>query len=67
MHVIERKNAQCDRMKERLIKIECATETSFEDVNKFFLSTKIRLKSFSESSFQSGKMKSRGTRGKYRK
>ena len=38
----------------------------FKAVNKFFLSTEIRLKSYNESSFQSGEMKRRATSGKHR-
>ena len=38
----------------------------FKTVNKFFLSTEIRLRSFNESSIQCGEIKYRVTSGKYR-
>ena len=56
---------QFDWTKEQPIKIECVVN-DFKDVNKFFLSTKNRLKSFNEYSFQGEEMKRSATSEKYK-
>ena len=58
LYLIERENGQSKSG--LLIK-------GFKAVNELFLSTKIRLNSCNESSFQRGKIKTRATSGEYSK
>ena len=65
MSVIEKKKTR-NLIGRNIGQSKSALMKYFKDVNEFPLSTKIRLKCFNKSIFQSGEMKKRATNGKYR-